>query len=292
MKSYLAFFLFVLAIIFWFAFDFALLLPDKYLFILSILFFIYLLLTLAFLLKMVTPYFPAKMSASSKRIYAIIFDIFFVLFSYLILPLALFGPKVKTGSKTPILLVHGYANSSAIWIYQLFQLKKRGLGPIHTINLGYPFSSIEKYAEKVKKKVDEIGTDKIILIGHSTGGLVSSYYALNLKPKVKITDIITIGSPLHGTKVAILGPGKCAKEMRYCSEFTKVLIEKIKENKEIRFFCIGSKVDHVVVPNSSSLLGKRAEAEYQMDDIDHVSLVFNPKVSDKIAQWLTKKNSE
>ncbi len=286
MKSYLAFFLFVLGIIFWYALDFALLLPDKFFISLSIIFVIYLLLTFAFLLKIVTPYFPSKMSASSKRIYAIIFDIFFLSFSYLMLPLSFFRPKVKSGRKTPILLVHGYANSSAIWIYQLLSLKKRGLGPIYTINLGYPFSSIEKYSEKLKKKIEEIGSDKIILIGHSMGGLVASYCALNLKPKVKVTDIITIGSPLHGTKVAILGPGKCAKEMRYQSEFTRDLVNKIKANKSIRFFCIGSKVDHVVVPNASSLLGDRSEDEYLLDDIDHVSMVFQSKISNKIAQWL------
>lgn len=85
------------------------------------------------------------------------------------------------------------------------------MGPIYTIDLGSPFLSIEEYAEKVKEKAKQIahetGHTKLALIGHSMGGLVSAYYAIHLAPEGSIRSVITLGSPMQGTKVAFFGVG-------------------------------------------------------------------------------------
>ena len=95
----------------------------------------------------------------------------------------------KKEKKWPILLIHGYLNSNLVWLYFGKQLKNRGFGPIYTINLGWPFGSIENYAQKVALKVEKIkeetGKAKVILVGHSMGGLEPPII-LSILKKVKV----------------------------------------------------------------------------------------------------------
>src|SRR5260221_11174004 len=89
--------------------------------------------------------------------------------------------KPPLDSKTPILLVHGYRQNQMDWIWFRAQLKNQQVGPVYSINLSPPTASIADLAQLIQKKVksiqEETQQSQIILIGHSMGGLVSSYYA-------------------------------------------------------------------------------------------------------------------
>lgn len=190
----------------------------------------------------------------------------------------------------PILMVNGYLSFGSTWHYQRQRLIKAGFGPIYTTNVGSG-KSIKTYAEQIQKRVQKIqketGKNDLILIGHSKGGLVSSYYATYLADptKINITDVITIGSPLAGTPLAYVGPGYDAYEMRSGSEFHQKLRNKINEHPEIRFSHIASESDEVV-PLSSALLGKDCSRELVIKDMGHLGLVFSSRVADQICNWL------
>lgn len=83
-----------------------------------------------------------------------------------------------------IVLVHGYHHNSGAWWWFSKELDKAGMGPIYTVNLLPPAASIERLAYQLSQKIEgikkETGSNKITLIGHSMGGLVSAYYAENL----------------------------------------------------------------------------------------------------------------
>lgn len=199
------------------------------------------------------------------------------------------APQGGAGGR-PILLINGYLSFGSTWHYQKQRLVKAGLGPIYTTNVGSG-RSIKTYAKQIQEKVEQIqketGRKDITLIGHSKGGLVSSYYATHLadKEKVKVADVITIGSPLAGTPLAYFGPGYDAYEMRSDSEFHESLRNKIQEHGEIRFSHIASEVDEVV-PLSSALLGEDRSRQFVLKDMGHLSLVFSSRVADQICTWL------
>ncbi|NGX63113.1 MAG: 2-succinyl-6-hydroxy-2,4-cyclohexadiene-1-carboxylate synthase [Candidatus Anoxychlamydiales bacterium] len=165
----------------------------------------------------------------------------------------------------PILLIHGYLHKSNVWVYHGNELSKKGFGPIFTIDLKEPFDSIEEHALIVQKKVqsikDETNQENIILIGHSMGGLVASYFALHLAEKNFVTDIITIASPLMGTKLAKIGFGKGANQMKKDSIFVKDLQKKILDEQDINFYHIATKTDQLIRPYSSALIGNNLDRQ-------------------------------
>jgi triacylglycerol esterase/lipase EstA (alpha/beta hydrolase family) len=165
-------------------------------------------------------------------------------------PFAYFSQKRVVHAKNegrPILLVHGYLHNATAWVYQKQRLAEEGFGPIYVLNLKKPFASIVAHAEQLKEKALEIqqetGRSDLILIGHSMGGLVCSWYATQLAPRGKVTDLITIGSPLRGTTLAKVGLGSNAREMERDSLFLYELQKAIQKSRSTRFYHIASMTD-------------------------------------------------
>jgi hypothetical protein len=190
----------------------------------------------------------------------------------------------------PILLVHGYLNSGFVWDFQKKWLEEQGFGPIYTIDLGNPFLSIRSYAEKVQKKIDQIAQDTgrpdITLIGHSMGGLISYYCVSKLARSGSVPQVITLASPLCGTKVAKIGLGRCAREMEIGSDLLQELHEGIQQCPGVRFYNLATKTDELVIPHTSSFLMSNPERQCLMEDIGHASLLFSRRVSNQIVEWL------
>jgi triacylglycerol lipase len=171
------------------------------------------------------------------------------------------------------------------------RLEARGLGPIFTINLGYPFKSICTYAEKVKLEVDSIskitGRKDLILIGHSMGGLISCWYGTQMAPPNTVTDIITIGSPFYGTPVARIGLGANAREMEPHSPLLERLLDAVATHPSLRFYHIASKTDQLILPGASAALPQHEHVIYE--DIGHASLLYSQRVTDKLSDWLVNR---
>jgi len=196
---------------------------------------------------------------------------------------------------TPILLVHGYAQNQADWIWLKHKLKQKGIGPVYSLNLCPPFASMIQLAELVKNKVEEISQEtkhpNIILIGHSMGGLISSYYSEFLASPGEVSAIITLGTPFQGTKLAALGFGQNVTEMIPNSQFLRELTKKIKVSS-IQYHYIASKVDNLIVPWESAIPSYAdgsdgsKENTFIVENRGHLSLLISSRVINQIIQWL------
>lgn len=199
-----------------------------------------------------------------------------------------FKVRKSGGVGRPILLVHGYINFSSVWLIQKRWLEKAGFGPIYAIDLGHPFHTIEQYAAKVETKAKEIaqetGRSDLSLIGHSMGGLVSTYYAGKLAPMGFTVDVIALGSPFEGTPVARIGLGGCARQMQPNSQFLKELTALI-EAKQLKVKKIAAKRDQIVIPGISAA-GKDGIV---INDIGHASLLYSRRVSRQLITWLSDR---
>lgn len=197
--------------------------------------------------------------------------------------------KNKThGNGRPILLVHGYIHSAAVWVFHKKRLEAIGLGPVYTISLGHPFRAIEYFAKRVGKKVDvilkETGSKEITLVGHSMGGLVSSFYATHVAPAGQVPDVITIGSPWSGTPLAYFAFGQNAREMEPHSQFLSDLKGEIARHPHTRFRQIATRSDLVVIPGRTAAI--QGYDNFILEDIGHVSLLYSQRVSKKLFEWL------
>lgn len=236
--------------------------------------------------------FPKPLRRTVCWIHSLVFEAFAVALTFLLRPLGyLTDQSVSTGPSDgrPILLVHGYLHDSSAWIYLKRELRKSGFGPIYTLNLKHPFRSIRDYAAQVAKKAEGIakqrGRSDLLLIGHSMGGLVSSWYASKIAPPRKKLEVITIGSPLNGTYAAAIAIGRNGREMCRGSEFIKELQQEIGKSR-IGFYHIASMADQLILPGSSGRTGRNPDREYILEDIGHMTLLLSPRVAKKIEWWL------
>jgi pimeloyl-ACP methyl ester carboxylesterase len=231
--------------------------------------------------------FPTFIAKPIHWVHAMTFELFAliaVIFLRLLSFVHSFEGPVGPKEGTPILLVHGYVNSASVWIYIRQFLAKGGFGPIYALSLGSPFASIRDHAKKVAARAEQIrretGKSELILIGHSMGGLVSSYYATQLAPFDSVQKLITIASPLKGTYMAKLALGANGREMEPRSPF-------LKELTHIPCYNIGTKTDQLIVPASSSLLGTDPTHHMMFEDLGHASLLYSPRVASQLKIFLT-----
>ena len=224
--------------------------------------------------------------------HAMVFEAFYFPLIILLAPIGfLWKQRSSKKGKRPILLVHGYANNSIVWVYYRWKLNRFGFGPLYTVNLRGLFRPISVYAEQIREVAAliemETGIKELILIGHSMGGVVSFLYATKLAAPGKITDLITIGSPLKGTIVARFGVGPNARELQRDSKLLKEIKEDISFYKEMRVYHVATKTDELVIPYTSEIIGGSSERRLILNDVGHVSLLFSSRVLQQIVFWLS-----
>lgn len=228
---------------------------------------------------------------------SVVIEAFCNLIRSLLTPFAtLNASTISKKDSTPILLVHGYLQNQTDWLWVKHQLKKmEGIGSLYSLNLCPPFESITQYSELLKHKIEAIQREtqhpKIILIGHSMGGLVCSYYNEYMAKDNEVSMVIAIGSPYQGTRLSALGYGQNVKEMAPHSDFLKSLSERMQHTKTPYYF-IASKIDNLISPWNSALpihMGTNiADNSLVLNDHGHLRLLISPKVIHQIAAWINK----
>ena len=196
-------------------------------------------------------------------------------------------------SGVPILLVHGYVCNRGLWVMFRRTLAAAGLGPIYAVTLEPLFGGIDTLVSKLDAKIEAIcqqtGASEVMIVAHSMGGLLVRAY-LAQATVARVTKLVTLGSPHHGTRLAQLGLGVTASQMRDQCEWLKCLTdnEAVLAGKHDRklpaTLSIYTLNDDLVYPPESSVL---AWAEnVPVAAIGHMGLVFSASVARRVIQHL------
>jgi triacylglycerol lipase len=85
----------------------------------------------------------------------------------------------RPGARPPVLLVHGYSCSRAAWWWLRRRLEAAGWR-VATISLEPIYGSIDDFVEPLARRIAavlaETGAERLLLVGHSMGGLVARAY--------------------------------------------------------------------------------------------------------------------
>lgn len=215
-----------------------------------------------------------------------------------------FDPIEIKKDKTPILLLHGSGFNQSQWILGHYFLNQKQYGSVFSLNFdglasNDPNKGIDDYAaEKLSKKILEIkkitGLSKMILIGHSMGGLVAGQYAEMHASQdgVEIEHIISIatpwkGSPLLGHRAEDSKPKRYA-HMSLKNKFREELVNKILESEKTtqrKHYNIGSRNDFMV-PTPNFHVTENPERRRSFNHLGHYGLVASPAVWKQIRTWL------
>lgn len=204
--------------------------------------------------------------------------------------------RAQARGETPVLLVHGWGANSACFLGVQLWLKLRGYKNVYAVSYTPPVIRAEKLANQLARHIDKAlaatGAEKVHIVAHSMGGLLTRYAIRHLGMDTKIDKVITLGSPHMGSKLAGVVPGGGnVPQMRYRSEFCRALAEDgLTPGADVRYFSIYSEFDNFVLPNHSSVLDGNAQ-NMHVAYHGHCALLYSPVVFGMIEECLAQPDT-
>ena len=192
------------------------------------------------------------------------------------------GDRLRPGAgRAPVLLIHGYGCSRAAWWWQRRQLVAAGWS-VATINLEPIYTSIENYVEPLARRIDEVlaatGATRLILVGHSMGGLVARAY-LRRHGAARVLRLVTLGTPHGGSELARFGLGQNARQMRPACAWLAGL-----GTPPVDTLTIYSVHDNYVLPPTH--LELPGAQRCTLDGQGHLAMLFSPRVAKALLDGL------
>ncbi|MFC5143125.1 esterase/lipase family protein [Streptomyces aureoversilis] len=131
------------------------------------------------------------------------------------------GTAEAASARTPVVFVHGYLSDAAIWGSARTAFRSAGYKDSELFSYTYDFLSSNEasarglagFVAKVKK---DTGAQKVDIVNHSMGGLVSLWYAKELGGTADIEHMASLAGSNHGTYTA----GLCTVVSASCGEMT------------------------------------------------------------------------
>lgn len=194
----------------------------------------------------------------------------------------------NTSERPPILLVHGYGCSRAAWWWLRRRLEAAGW-VVATINLEPIYTSIDDYVDPLAQRIDavlaETGAARLILVGHSMGGLVARAWLARFGAE-RVTKLITLGTPHGGSQLARFGMGRNARQMEPGSDWLQQLDMAALALETVVIY---SPHDNYVMPQTNLLLA--GVAGRPIAGLGHLAMLYSPRVAGALRASLDSTGS-
>jgi triacylglycerol lipase len=193
---------------------------------------------------------------------------------------------------TPILLVHGFIDNHAIFTVMERALRRRGFHMLTAYDYDLLTHSIPRAAirlgETIERLVTQSGYERIHVIGHSLGGLITRYYVQRLGGDSCVHTLVTLGTPHQGTQLARAAPLlPLVRQLTPRSRIIQELAEPAPGCRT-RFIAFHSDIDPVIVPSGNARL-EHPDLNVQnisVRGVGHLSLPRNGRIAFTIAEAL------
>ena len=167
-------------------------------------------------------------------------------------------PVPAPTERVPVVLVHGYFANRGYFRTLVAHLEARGAGPVFVPSLSSWMASIEAGEAELHGHIERIaggtGQPRVVLIGHSMGGLVARAYLARRGPG-RVARLVTVASPNHGTALARWGFGPSARQMRAgCAFLAALEAAEAAAPTRVEAVSIYSPHDNMVAPQATSRL--------------------------------------
>jgi triacylglycerol esterase/lipase EstA (alpha/beta hydrolase family) len=217
-----------------------------------------------------------------------------LLLTILLRPLGWQQPKIpdsQNAEHPPVILLHGLFQNRSCMLWLQHRLKTAGYHQVISINTP-PWRNIESLSEQLAKKVDELRihlkVEKVILIGHSMGGLIARNYVQSRGGSAYVETMITLGSPHHGSKLAPFALSPMGKNLLPGCEFI-TNFNSIPWPEATTATSIFTRYDNIVLPAESAKMEGARHVE--LDGMGHTALLFHPRALQTVVESLNSKSS-
>jgi pimeloyl-ACP methyl ester carboxylesterase len=194
-------------------------------------------------------------------------------------------------ARIPVLLVHGLIDNRSIFTVMRRGLRRRGFAQVCTWNysplLGDVAEGARDLGEHVERICAQTGHDRVHLVGHSLGGLISRHYVQRQGGGRRVESLVTLGTPHGGSVLAHLLPTPMVRQLRPGSAVLQELAEPAPD-WSTPMTAVYSNLDQLVVPTR---LGRCDHPDLRARNVlvrgvGHMSLPFHRGVVDEVAATL------
>jgi len=192
-------------------------------------------------------------------------------------------PRSEPGG-VPLLFVHGYCCNAQAWLPLRRHLHRVGYTDQLAVDLEPVFAGIDQLADALHEHIEGSAParrgERVVLVTHSMGGLVARAY-LQRHGARRVQALVTLGTPHRGTRLAYLGPGANAREMRPGSRWLAALAPP---PPTLPVLSLASPTDEIVSPAASARL-PGCDAGW-LPPCGHMALGQRRETAERIARWL------
>lgn len=176
----------------------------------------------------------------------------------------------------------------------------KGINSITLVSFANRFQGkgIDEFSQELLNKIRMNQHKRIILIGHSRGGLIASKTALLLKALYPDLDVVVIclGTPYHGSYLARKPASwfsDSVEQMETGSDYLKNLTEQIMQSGIAHYFMVAG--HDWVVPSGAYIqeyVDKVPDSLFVFPRHGHLSLVSSHQLVNTIYEIVTQKTQE
>jgi len=192
-------------------------------------------------------------------------------------------------SRPPVILIHGLYHNVSAWIFYQWLLKRKGFRNTYAFGYSSTSGSVDELLQKLDHRINELGrqlpSHRVILIGHSLGGLLARFYVQDKKNTEKVAAVVTLGSPHQGTKLAALGMGKLARSLIPSG---KLFSESGQQSmpSEIPRLAIYSPIDNMVLPSEALRVAQPGWSHLEAYPVSHVAMLYYRPLARLVIEYL------
>lgn len=199
----------------------------------------------------------------------------------------------------PVVLVPGFFTNRGYLYRWRKALLAQGYGQTYALSPEPIFHSVEKNAEHLAEFVDEVlrvtGAPKVILIGHSMGGLVIRLYLHRFGGLRKAAMAVACGSPFNGTVLAVgkenMGP--IVSQLTPNNAWSRSFLDEIEAAAcPIPFVSIWSPHDSIVSPQDTTRVADQYGHNIVLPGVGHMEMVSSKQVTRVLIQLLDDFNGD
>ena len=194
-------------------------------------------------------------------------------------------------ARIPVLLVHGLVDNRSVFSVMNRGLRRRGFTHVCSWNYSPLLTDIARGADDLGRHIERIceqtGHDRVHVVGHSLGGLISRYYVQKRGGDRRVDSLVTLGTPHHGSVWAHVVPTPLIRQLRPGSPVIRELDEPAPDCRT-PITAIYSDLDQMVVPTSSGRCDHPdlAARNVLVRGVGHMSLPRDRRVVDEVATTL------
>ena len=190
--------------------------------------------------------------------------------------------------KTPIVIIPGVFGRWTFLIPIANYMSLMGY-PVYIVpKLGDNTKDIKASASLVREVIEKNNLKNAVIVAHSKGGLIGKYVLLHENHDSRVSGVIAIATPFHGSSIGNFFPHQAVAELKPESEIIKYLDEHSEVNKKI--VSIMPSYDNQVWHKAGSLL-EGALANIRVEHAGHHLVLGDKKVWEKVIEYIEKITS-